>query len=86
MKTFSLCLFLVLASFAALADGTPVVPASQAEVDAGAIMTKYVAPLTLKNWSGAGGGGGATNLTPWTSDINGAGHSLTNGNPALSAR
>lgn len=36
----------------ALADGTPVVPASQAEVNAGTIHTKFVAPDTLKNWSG----------------------------------
>lgn len=44
----------------ALADGTPTIPATQAEVNAGTIHNKYVAPDTLKNWTG-GGGGGATN-------------------------
>jgi len=32
--------------------------------------------------TGGGVGGGATNLTPWTSDINGDGYSLTNAGPS----
>lgn len=51
--------------------GQPVIqPATQAEVNAGILHTKFVAPDTLKNWSGAGGGSGQnfTNVTTWSSD------------------
>lgn len=38
---------------AALADGTPTAPASQAEVNSGTLGTKYVSPKTLANWTPA---------------------------------
>lgn len=44
---------LFLGVWTARADGTPVVAASQAEVNAGVIHTKFVAPDTLKNYTGS---------------------------------
>jgi hypothetical protein len=55
MKNFFLTLLLCLVSLTAWADGTPTIPATQSEVNAGVIHNKYVAPDTLKNWTGAGG-------------------------------
>lgn len=52
----------VLNVWTALADGTPTVPASQAEVNAGTVHTKFVAPDTLKAWTGGGGSGGTNQL------------------------
>lgn len=55
MKKFILALFAVLLPLAVLADGTPTVPATQLEVNAGKLHGKFVAPDTLAGWaSGAG--------------------------------
>lgn len=62
MKTLLLIAFILFPSvWTAWADGTPAVPASQAEVNSGANKVKYVTPATLKNW--IGGGTGPTNGT-----------------------
>jgi hypothetical protein len=55
---------------------TPVAPASQAEVNAGVLRTKYVSPATLIGWPGTTNP--ASSQSPWLVDINGDGHSLTN--------
>lgn len=39
-----------------LINASSILAATQAEVDAGIINNKYVSPLTLNNWIGAGGG------------------------------
>jgi hypothetical protein len=47
MKNFFITLLAGLLPCAALADGTPTAPASQAEVNAGTVTHKYVSPSTL---------------------------------------
>lgn len=53
-------LFLIL-TFNAGAQERTYPPATQAEVNAGIIHNKFVAPDTLAGWTGGGGGGGSTN-------------------------
>lgn len=45
-----------------LINAASILAATQAEVDAGIIDDKFVSPLTLTNWIGAGGGGGSFNI------------------------
>lgn len=56
MKTLRLFLMaaLVCCTRVCLGDGTPYVPASQAEVNAGTLRTKFVSPATLVGFSSAG--------------------------------
>jgi hypothetical protein len=56
MKNLLITLLAGLLPCAALADGTPVAPASQTEVNAGTVTHKYVSPATLAAWTGAGSG------------------------------
>lgn len=64
MKYFFLFIALLLAPWTVLADGTPTAPATQAEVNAGTLTTKFVSPKTLSGYTGTnvGGGFGATNI------------------------
>lgn len=74
MKTLFCTLLICLCVWTASGDGTPVVPATQAEVNAGVNGSKFVSPKTLGGW-----GGGMNVLTNnYATDVNFAGSLFMN--------
>lgn len=73
---FLIAVILGMFCFDALAQVPPPPPATQAEVNAGILHNKFVAPDTLAGWTG-GGGGGFTPSANQTNVLNGA---ITNNN------